>query len=78
MTHTKELWSIDLSNLVPSPLNVRRHPTSQVEELAALIAAQGLLHHLVVTELMVGRGRARKIRFAVVAGMCCWSRPQRG
>lgn len=68
MNHTKELLSIELSNLVPSPFNVRRHPTSQVEELAALIAAQGLLHNLIVTEQVVGRGRARKIKFAVVAG----------
>jgi ParB family chromosome partitioning protein len=50
MEHTKELLSIDLSNLVPSPFNVRRHAAGQVEELAALIDAQGLLHDLVVTE----------------------------
>ncbi|MEP7298980.1 MAG: hypothetical protein ABI702_22575 [Burkholderiales bacterium] len=31
MEHTKELLSIDLSNLVPSPLNVRRHSSGQVE-----------------------------------------------
>ncbi len=62
MNHTKELLSIELSNLVPSPFTVRRHPTSQVEELAALIAAQGLLHNLAVTEQMVGRSRARKVR----------------
>ena len=68
MEHTKEFLAIDLSNLVPSPFNVRRHPTSQVEELAALIAAQGLLHNLVVTEQVVGRGKARKVKFAVAAG----------
>ena len=68
MEHTKELLSVDLSNLVPSPYNVRRHTGSQVEELAALIDAQGLLHNLVVTEHPVGRGRARKLKFAVAAG----------
>ncbi|MEO5738256.1 MAG: ParB N-terminal domain-containing protein [Variovorax sp.] len=68
MEHTKELLSIDLSNLVPSPYNVRRHSSGQVEELAALIDAQGLLHNLMVTEQVTGRGNARKVRFAVAAG----------
>ncbi len=68
MEHTKELLSISISNLVPSPFNVRRHSVGQVEELAALIDAQGLLHNLVVTEQTVGRGAARKLRFAVAAG----------
>jgi ParB family transcriptional regulator, chromosome partitioning protein len=68
MEHTKELLSVPLSSLVPSPHNVRRHTAGQVEELAALIDAQGLLHNLMVTEQMVGRGRARKLRFAVAAG----------
>jgi ParB family transcriptional regulator, chromosome partitioning protein len=68
MEHTKELLSIDLSNLVPSRHNVRRDTVTQVEELAALIEAQGLLHNLVVTEHPVGRGRARKLKFAVAAG----------
>lgn len=68
MNHTKELLSIELSNLVRSPFNARRYPMSQVEELAALIAAQGLLHNVVVAEQGVGRGRDRKIKFAVVAG----------
>jgi ParB family transcriptional regulator, chromosome partitioning protein len=68
MEHTKELLSVQLSNLVPSPYNVRRHTTGQVEELAALIDAQGLLHNLVVTEQVVGRGKAGKVRFAVAAG----------
>ena len=36
--------------------------------VAALIDAQGLLHNLVVTEQVVGRGKARKVRFAVAAG----------
>ena len=68
MEHTKEFLAIDLSNLVPSPFNVRRHAAGQVEELAALIDAQGLLHNLVVTEQVVGRGKARKVKFAVAAG----------
>ena len=68
MEHTKELLSIELSKLVPSPYNVRRHASSQVEELAALIDAQGLLHNLVVTEQVVGAGKSRKARFAVAAG----------
>ncbi len=68
MEHTKELLAINLSNLVPSPFNVRRHTAGQVEELAALIDAQGLLHNLVVTEQVVGRGKARKVKFAVAAG----------
>jgi ParB family chromosome partitioning protein len=68
MEHTKELLSISLSNLVPSPYNVRRHSAGQVEELAALIGSQGLLHPLIVTEQVAGRGKARKVRFAVAAG----------
>ncbi len=68
MEHTKELLSVPLSSLVPSRHNVRRHTGGQVEELAALIDAQGLLHNLVITEQMVGRGKARKLRFAVAAG----------
>ena len=68
MEHTKELLSVQLSNLVASPYNARRHTVGQVEELAALIDAQGLLHNLVVTEQVVGRGKASKVRFAVAAG----------
>lgn len=68
MEHTKELLSVPLSSLVPSPHNVRRHTAGQVEELAALIDAQGLLHNLMVTEQVVGRGKGGKVRFAVAAG----------
>jgi len=68
MEHTKELLSVPLASLVPSRFNVRRHSVGQVEELAALIEAQGLLHNLVVTEQEVGRGKSRKLRFAVAAG----------
>lgn len=68
MEHTKELLSVPLANLVPSRFNVRRHSAGQVEELAALIESQGLLHNLVVTEQEVGRGKSRKLKFAVAAG----------
>ena len=68
MEHTKELLSVPLASLVPSRFNVRRHSVGQVEELAALIEAQGLLHNLVVTEQEVGRGNSRKLKFAVAAG----------
>ncbi len=68
MEHTKALLSVPLANLVPSRFNVRRHSVGQVEELAALIEAQGLLHNLVVTEHVAGRGKARKVKFAVAAG----------
>lgn len=68
MEHTKELLSVPLTSLVPSRFNVRRHSVGQIEELAALIEAQGLLHNLVVTELEVSRGKSRKLKFAVAAG----------
>ena len=68
MEHTKELLSVPLASLVASRYNVRRHTSGQVEELAALIGAQGLLHNLVVTEQVVGRGKGRKVKFAVAAG----------
>ena len=76
MEHTKELLSINLSNLVRSPHNVRRHTTGDVETLAALIASQGLLHPLIVTEHAVGerkgkgdrQGKSRTLKFAVAAG----------
>jgi ParB family transcriptional regulator, chromosome partitioning protein len=73
MEHTKELLSVPLSALVASPFNVRRYASGQVEELAALIDSQGLLHNLVVTEQVGRRGKvaasgAGKVRFAVAAG----------
>jgi ParB family transcriptional regulator, chromosome partitioning protein len=76
MEHTKELLSVPLSALVASPFNVRRYASGQVEELAALIDSQGLLHNLVVTEEVgrhgKGKGKvaegARKVRSAVAAG----------
>lgn len=77
MEHTKELVSVPLAALVASPLNVRRYSSGQVEELAALIDSQGLLHNLVVTEQTRRPGRGRgdsegsvrtRVRFAVAAG----------
>ena len=68
MEHTKELLSVPLASLVPSRFNVRCHSVGQVEELAALIEAQSLLHKLVVTEQEVGRGEPRKMKCPVAAG----------
>jgi ParB family chromosome partitioning protein len=68
MEQTKELLSVPLTSLLPSLRNVRRHSVGQVEELAALIDSQGLLHPLIVTEQVVGRGAARRVKFAVAAG----------
>jgi ParB family transcriptional regulator, chromosome partitioning protein len=68
MKHHSELLLIKLSDLVPSPFNVRRHPPTAVAELAALIESQGLLQHLIVTEQAVGKGRQQVIKFGVAAG----------
>lgn len=68
MKHTKEMLLIQVEELVPSPYNVRRYSAGQVEELAALIASQGLLQNLIVTEQVVGRGRRQVTKFGVVAG----------
>ena len=38
MEHTKELLSIKLADLLPSPRNVRRHSPGDVQTLAALMA----------------------------------------
>ena len=68
MNHIKEVLAIKVADLVPSQFNVRRYGVNQVEELAALIDSQGLLQPLIVTEQVDGKGRARKLRFAVAAG----------
>jgi ParB family transcriptional regulator, chromosome partitioning protein len=68
MKHKQELLLIKLGDLVPSPFNVRRYPPKAVAELAALIASQGLLQHLIVTEQAVGTGRQQMIKFGVAAG----------
>ena len=68
MEHTNDSILVKVSDLVPSPFNVRRHSRTSVEELAALIDSQGLLHPLTVNEHEVGKGKSRKLRFAVPAG----------
>jgi ParB family transcriptional regulator, chromosome partitioning protein len=68
MEHTNESILVKLADLVPSPFNVRRHSRTSVEELAALIDSQGLLHPLTVNEQSVGKGKSRKLKFAVPAG----------
>jgi len=57
MEYTKELLSVPLAKRVPSKFNVRRHSVGQVEELAALIEAQGLLHNLVASACATCPGR---------------------
>jgi ParB family chromosome partitioning protein len=57
-----------VSDLVPSPYNVRRHWHASVEELAALIDSQRLLHSPTVHEHLIGRGKSRRIAFGVSAG----------
>jgi ParB family chromosome partitioning protein len=68
MKHSKEMLLIKVEDLVPSPYNVRRYSAGQVEELSALIASQGLLQNLIVTEQVVGRGKRQETKFGVVAG----------
>lgn len=71
MELAKEWITVPLCSLVPSPHNVRRHTTNHIEELAALIDAQGLLQNLIVTEAGTGRRRSRTPQFAVAAGERC-------
>ena len=68
MEHTNESILVKVSDLVPSPYNVRRHSRASIEELAALIASQVLLHAPTVHEHSVGRGKSRRPAFAVSAG----------
>jgi ParB family chromosome partitioning protein len=68
MKHTNESILVKVSDLVPSPFNVRRHSHASIEELAALIASQGLLHGPTVHEHFVGRGKSRRPAFGVSAG----------
>jgi ParB family chromosome partitioning protein len=55
-----------ISKLIISPLNVRKKQGAGIEELAALIAAQGLIHNLVVTE-QIKKGK-KTGKYEVVAG----------
>ncbi|MFO1219602.1 MAG: ParB/RepB/Spo0J family partition protein [Burkholderiaceae bacterium] len=68
MEHTNESILVKVSDLVPSPFNVRRHSHASIEELAALIDSQTLLHQLTVHEHFVGRGKSRRLAFGVSAG----------
>jgi ParB family chromosome partitioning protein len=55
-----------ISKLVISPMNVRKKQATGIEELAALIASQGLIHNLVVTE-QIKKGK-KTGKYEVVAG----------
>jgi ParB family transcriptional regulator, chromosome partitioning protein len=68
MEHTNESILVKVTDLVPSPFNVRRHSHASVEELAALIDSQGLLHSPTVHEHFTGRGKSRRLAFGVSAG----------
>ena len=68
MEHTNKSILVKVSDLVPSPFNVRRHSHASIEELAALIDSQGLLHSPTVHEHFVGRGKSRRLAFGVSAG----------
>ena len=72
MEHTKELLSVPLVSLVPSRFNVRRHSFGQVEEVAALIEARGLLHNLVVSEQGI-----EALRNAICAALKTWAPEQK-
>jgi ParB family chromosome partitioning protein len=63
---TGNIQRIAIKHLVKSPLNVRKKEGSGIGELAALIAAQGLIHNLVVTEQKKKNKRTGK--YEVVAG----------
>jgi ParB family chromosome partitioning protein len=68
MEHTNHSILVKVSDLVPSPFNVRRHSRASIEELAALIDSQGLLHAPTVHEHFTGRGKSRRLAFGVSAG----------
>ncbi len=69
MEHAQQEIMVPLSDLVDSPYNVRRHSWASIDELAALIASQGLLHPLkVVEQPCARRGRGSRVRFGVVSG----------
>ena len=63
---TSNIQRIAIKNLVKSPLNVRKKEGSGIAELAALIASQGLIQNLVVTEQKKKNKKTGK--FEVVAG----------
>ena len=62
-----ELQYVPLNKLLVSPLNVRKSGGENVDELAALIASQGLLQNLVAVPHKTKKGKATD-KFEVVAG----------
>jgi ParB family transcriptional regulator, chromosome partitioning protein len=56
-----EIVTLPLNKLVPSPLNVRKTGGITIDDLAASILAQGLIHNLVVTQ-------AKGDKYQVIAG----------
>ncbi|KIO48661.1 ParB/RepB/Spo0J family partition protein [Nitrosospira sp. NpAV] len=65
-TTPSTLIRVSISKLVHSPLNVRKKQSTGISELAALIASQGLIHNLVVTEPVKKSKKTGK--YEVVAG----------
>ncbi|PTR05634.1 ParB family chromosome partitioning protein [Nitrosospira sp. Nsp5] len=63
---TGNIQRIAIKNLVKSPLNVRKKESGGIGELSALIAAQGLIHNLIVTEQKKKNKKTGK--YEVVAG----------
>ena len=62
-----DLIAVPLSRLVLSPLNMRKHGGENVDELAALIKAQGLMQNLVVIPHQTKRGKETD-QYGVIAG----------
>lgn len=62
-----DLIAVPLSRLVLSPLNMRKHGGENVDELAALIKAQGLMQNLVVIPHQTKRGKETDL-YGVIAG----------
>lgn len=66
-TETESIIKIPLNKLVISPLNVRKSSAKNIEELAASIKAQNLIHNLAVIEQIDGKGKATGL-YEVIAG----------
>lgn len=64
VTPSAEVRVLPLNKLHPSPLNVRKTGGQKVEDLAASIAAEGLIHNLTVIDASKGKS----VRFEVIAG----------
>ena len=63
-TPTSENILISLNKLMPSPANVRKTGGMKIDDLAAMIEAQGLLHRLTV----VPAANGKRGYFEVAAG----------